>query len=216
MASSQVNKKNKRDTLRDMFDDSHADANPDDSAMDTRPDDPTLDPTSDAATSEAPTSDAVHAADLDGGDLSDLDDDIKDPDFDPSKEKEKEEDEDDVKVVKVVGLDPSLEQLQRANLKLQKSVKKIPGLHPDDKCRFEKYSAPVWNYFTRSLKYNEVKKKNVPQGTCKVVTSEVNGHQCGAVIGCPDANTTAMRNHIKAKHYAQHITMQAIDKSRLA
>ena len=92
MASSQVNKKNKRDTLRDMFDDSHADGNPDDSAMDTRddPDDPPLDPTSDAA-----TSDAVHAADLDGGDFSDLDDSFKDPDFDPSKEKEKEEDEDD-------------------------------------------------------------------------------------------------------------------------
>ena len=160
MASSQINKKNKRDTLRDMFDDSHADANPDESAMDTRddPDDPTLDPTSDAATSEAPTSDAVHAGDLDG-DLSDLDDSFKDPDFNPSKEKVKDEDEDDVRVVKVVGLDPSLEQLQRANLKLQKSVKKIPGLHPDDKVRFVKYSAIIWNFFTRSMTYDKIKKK---------------------------------------------------------
>ena len=125
MASSQVNPKNKKDTLRDMFDDSHADANPDDSAMDTRdnPDDATAD-----------------AGDLDG----DLDDSVKDPDFDPSKEKE-EDDDDDVKVVKDIDRDPALDQLKKANLKLQKSVKKIPGLHPDDKCRFEKYSASIWN-----------------------------------------------------------------------
>ena len=134
MASQQVNPKNKKDTLRDMFDDSHADTN---------------------------------------ADVEDLDDSVKDKDFDPTKEAEDEESVDDVHVVEAD--DPVLSQVRKANAKMQKSVKEIPGLHPDDKVRFEKYNAVIWNFFKRTVEFNVAKKGNTPFGTCQVVVSEVNG-----------------------------------------
>ena len=153
MASQQVNPKNKKDTLRDMFDDSHADTN---------------------------TTNAEE---------EDLDDSVKDKDFDPAKEPEDEESGDEVKVVEED--DAVLSQVRKANAKLQNSVKNIPGLHPDDKVRFEKYNAVIWKFFNRSVEYNAAKKVNTPFGTCQVVVSEVNGLICGIKIASPLSNTTA-------------------------
>ena len=64
--------------------------------------------------------------------------------------------------------------------------------------------------------YNVAKKGNTPFGTCKVVVSEVNGLKCGVKIASPQSNTTAMRNHLKSRHNAQHVILRAIEKSRLA
>ena len=80
--------------------------------------------------------------------------------------------------------------------------------------RFEKYNAVIWNFFTRSVEYNVAKKAKTPFGTCKVVVSEVNGLKCGVKIA--QSNTTAMRNHLKSRHNAQHVILRAIEKSRLA
>ena len=100
MASQQVNPKNKKDTLRDMFDDSHADTNAEEG--------------------------------------EELDDSVKDKDFDPTKEPEDAESGDEIEIVDPEEEDAALSQVRKANVKLQKSVKDIPGLHPDDKVRFEK------------------------------------------------------------------------------
>ena len=175
MASQEVNPKNKKDTLRDMFDDSHADTNADE---------------------------------------EDLDDSVKDKDFDPTKEPEDVESGDEVQLVE--GDDVVMEQVRKANAKLQKSVKEIPGLQPGDKVRFEKYNAVIWNFFTRTVEYNVAKKINTPFGTCQVVVSEVNGLKCGVKIASPLSNTTAMRNHLKGRHQPSHVILRAIEKSCLA
>ena len=186
MASSQVNPKNKKDTLRDMFDDSHADV---------------------AADADITT------AEEEGEELDDI---IKDKDFDPTKEPEDAESGDEIEIVDPEEEDAGLSQVRKANVKLQKSVKYIPGLHPEDKVRFEKYNAVIWNFFTRSVEFNAAKKGNTPFGTCKVVVSEVNGLKCGVKIASPQSNTTAMRNYLKSRHNAQHVILRAIEKSRLA
>ena len=184
MASSQINPKNKKDTLRAMFDDSHADG----------------------------------AADAEEEGEEDLDDSVKDKDFDPTTHPDHGDPDtgDEVEIVDPEEEDPALSQVRKANVKLQKSVKDIPGLHPEDKVRFEKYNAVIWNFFTRSVEYNVAKKAKTPFGTCKVVVSEVNGLKCGVKIASPQSNTTAMRNHLKSRHNAQHVILRAIEKSRLA
>ena len=106
MASSQINPKNKKDTLRAMFDDSHADV----------------------------------PADVEE-EGEELDDSVKDKDFDPTKEPEDAESGDEIEIVDPEEEDAALSQVRKANVKLQKSVKDIPGLHPDDKFRYEKYNA---------------------------------------------------------------------------
>ena len=126
MASSQVNPKNKKDTLRDMFDDSHADA------------------------------------DTNAEEGEELDDNVKDKDFDPTNHPDHGDPEsgDEIEIVDKEEEDAALTQVRKANVKLQKSVKDIPGLHPEDKVRFEKYNAVFWNFFTRSVKFNAAKKGN--------------------------------------------------------
>ena len=53
--------------------------------------------------------------------------------FDPIKEPEDAESGDDIEIVDPEEEDAALSQVRKANVKLQKSVKDIPGLHPDDK-----------------------------------------------------------------------------------
>ena len=84
MASQQVNPKNKKDTLRDMFDDSHADTN----------------------------------ADAEEGE--ELDDSVKDKDFDPTKHPDHGDPDtgDEVEIVDPEEEDPALSQVRKANVKL--------------------------------------------------------------------------------------------------